>query len=77
VTTGGSVREVIDVVLAAGAGVAAVGALVRRAPVDFGVPTAVLLELPIESFEPDACPLCAKGVPIQEPGSRFASERAR
>jgi orotate phosphoribosyltransferase len=73
VTTGGSVREVLDVVRAAGGCVVAVGALVRRAPVEFGVPTVVLLELPIASFDPADCPLCASGVPIVEPGSRFAS----
>lgn len=77
VTTGGSVREVIDVVRAAGAEVVAVAALVRRQPVDFGVPTVVLLELPIASYDPSECPLCAAGVPTTEPGSRFASEAAR
>jgi orotate phosphoribosyltransferase len=71
VTTGGSVREVIDVVVAHGARVAGVGAIVRRAPVEFGVPTYSLLDLPIESYEPEACPQCAAGEPITEPGSRF------
>jgi orotate phosphoribosyltransferase len=70
VTTGGSVREVMDVVRAAGAETAAVGALVRRAPADFGVPAEVLLDLPIASYAADACPLCAGGRPIIEPGSR-------
>lgn len=77
VTTGGSVREVIDVVRAAGAEVVAVAALVRREPVEFGVPAVVLLELPIASYDPSDCPLCAAGVPITEPGSRFASEAVR
>jgi len=71
VTTGGSVREVLDVVRAHGATVAGVGAIVRRAPVDFGVPTTALLELPIASFEPGECPQCAVGEPLAEPGSRF------
>jgi orotate phosphoribosyltransferase len=73
VTTGGSVREVLDVVRARGASVAGVGVIVRRAPADFGVPTTALLDLPIESFEPDRCPQCAAGEPIAEPGSRFLS----
>jgi orotate phosphoribosyltransferase len=77
VTTGRSVREVLDVVRATGADVVAVGALVRRAPVDFGVPTAVLLDLPIESFDPAECPLCARGLPLVEPGSRFTGEPSR
>ncbi|HEX3549204.1 MAG TPA: orotate phosphoribosyltransferase [Candidatus Elarobacter sp.] len=71
VTTGGSVREVIDVVRAHGAEPAAVGVVVQRAPADFGVPAFALLDLPIESFAPDACPQCAAGEPISEPGSRF------
>ena len=73
VTTGGSVREVLDVVRARGASVAGVGVIVRRAPADFGVPTTALLDLPIESYEPDRCPQCAAGEPITEPGSRFLS----
>jgi orotate phosphoribosyltransferase len=71
VTTGGSVREVIDVVRAHGATVAGVGVIVRRAWTDFGVPTTALLDLPIESFDPERCPQCAAGEPIAEPGSRF------
>jgi orotate phosphoribosyltransferase len=71
VTTGGSIREVIDVVRARGAEVAGVGIIVQRAPADFGVPTAALLDLPIESYDPERCPQCAAGEPITEPGSRF------
>jgi orotate phosphoribosyltransferase len=71
VTTGLSVREVIDVVTAQGAEVAGVGAIVRRAPIEFDVPTYSLLDLPIESHEPASCPQCAAGEPLTEPGSRF------
>jgi orotate phosphoribosyltransferase len=73
ITTGKSVQEVIDVVREGGASVAAVGIIVRREPVDLGVPTVALLELPVESFDPSTCPLCASGVPLSEPGSRFLS----
>jgi orotate phosphoribosyltransferase len=75
VTTGGSVREVIEVVRAAGATVAAVGIIVRRAPADFGVPSIALLDLPIESYEPELCPQCAAGEALTEPGSRFLSQK--
>jgi orotate phosphoribosyltransferase len=71
VTTGMSVREVLDVVRATGADVAGVGAIVRRAAVDFGVPTTVLLDLPIASYAPEACPQCGRGEALTEPGSRF------
>jgi orotate phosphoribosyltransferase len=73
ITTGKSVREVMDVVRAEGATVVAVAIIVRREPIDLGVPTVALLDLPVESFDPSACPLCAKGSPVTEPGSRFLS----
>jgi orotate phosphoribosyltransferase len=71
VTTGGSVREVLEVVRAHGALTVAVGAIVRRQPADFGVPTIALLDLPVVSYDPAECPQCASGEPLSEPGSRF------
>ena len=44
VTTGLSVREVIDVVRKHGAQVAGVGIIVQRGDADFGVPTHALAE---------------------------------
>jgi len=76
VTTGGSVREVLDVVRARGAEPVGIGVIVRRAPTDFGLPTAALLDLPMESYDPEACPQCAAGEPLVEPGSRFLSHGA-
>lgn len=72
VTTGLSIREVIDVVRAGGASIGAVAIVVQREPVDFGIPTIVLLEVPVESYKPTDCPLCARGVPLTDPGSRRA-----
>lgn len=71
VTTGLSVREILDIVRASGATIAAVAIVVRRAQIEFGVPTIALLDLPIESYDPAACPQCAAGMAITEPGSRF------
>lgn len=71
VTTGGSIREIIDVLRARGVNPAAAGIIVRREPVAFDVPSFALLDLPVESFEPAACPFCAQDVPITSPGSRF------
>ncbi len=70
VTTGMSVREVIEVVRSYGASVAGVGVIVERGSADFGVPTHALLELPIESFDAADCPQCKAGEPITDPGSR-------
>lgn len=73
VTTGGSVREVLDIVRRSGATAAGLGIIVRREPVDFGLPTIALVELPIASYAPEDCPDCKAQKPITEPGSRFLS----
>jgi orotate phosphoribosyltransferase len=72
VTTGLSVREVIDVVRARGAQIVGVGIVVRRGGADFGVPTHALLDLPIVSYDAAECPQCRAGEPIADPGSRRA-----
>lgn len=72
VTTGGSVREVIDIVQANGGIVAGVGVVVDRTAgkVDFGTRLESVVSMEIESYEPDECPLCKEGKPIVKPGSR-------
>ena len=70
VTTGGSVKEVLDVVRKTGASVAGVGVIVRRGQADFGVPTHALLDMPIVSHDPQACPQCKAGESVTDPGSR-------
>ncbi|HWC14394.1 MAG TPA: orotate phosphoribosyltransferase [Actinomycetota bacterium] len=74
VTTGGSALEVVDLVRAAGGEAIGVGALIDRGdplrPASFGVPLRALLKLEVASWEPGACPLCADGRPLEDPGSR-------
>ncbi|MDI3534900.1 MAG: orotate phosphoribosyltransferase [Thermosediminibacterales bacterium] len=72
VTTGGSVKEVIDLVKAQKGNIAGVGLFVDRSggKVDFGVETKALLSLEIESYPPDECPICRKNIPLVKPGSR-------
>ncbi len=72
ITTGGSVLEVMDVVRSHGAEIVGVGAIVMRAPVDFGLPTHALLDLPLASYVAAECPQCKDGRPITDPGSRRA-----
>jgi orotate phosphoribosyltransferase len=74
ITTGGSTREVLEAVRARGARVLAVGSLVDRSggAVDLGVPCRSLLELEVEAYPADACPLCAQGSKPEKPGSRAA-----
>jgi orotate phosphoribosyltransferase len=71
ITTGLSVREVIDVVTAEGGVPAAAAVVVQRGAAGVGAPLYALLDLPMESYEPAACPQCAAGEPLDEPGSRF------
>ena len=72
VTTGGSVREVIDLVRANGGEVIGVGVVVDRTggKIDFGVPLESVISIDVVSFEPEDCPLCKAGVPVVKPGSR-------
>jgi orotate phosphoribosyltransferase len=73
-TTGGSTQEAIHVVEEAGGRVIAAGALIDRSGgrIEFPVETNALIELPIESYEPEECPLCRQGSAAVKPGSRFA-----
>lgn len=70
VTTGGSAKEVLDVVRGSGAHIVGVGVIVRRGEADFGVRTHALLDMPIESHDPQECPQCKAGEAITDPGSR-------
>lgn len=74
VTTGGSVKEVMELIRAHGGNVAGVGSVVDRSNgnVDFGVPFKAVLSVEVVSYAPDDCPLCAQGVPAVKPGSRKA-----
>ncbi|MDP6966370.1 MAG: phosphoribosyltransferase family protein, partial [Candidatus Marinimicrobia bacterium] len=70
VTTGGSVRELLQIAEDHGATVAGVACLADRTErgVDFGCPTTALVHYPAVSWEPDACPLCMKDVPLTTRG---------
>ncbi|MGE5371847.1 MAG: orotate phosphoribosyltransferase [Solirubrobacterales bacterium] len=73
ITTGGSVKEVMDVVKAQGGVVVGVAVLVDRSSgsVDFGVKTVSTLTLDVQSWPSDSCPLCKEGAqPPTKPGSR-------
>lgn len=72
ITTGGSVKEVMDIVKDLEATVAGVAVLVDRSAgkVDLGVRTESLLSLNVESYLPEECPLCKENIPLVKPGSR-------
>ena len=70
VTTGGSVQEVLEVIKEKGGEVVGVALLVDRSggKANFGVRTESLLTLEVPTYQPDTCPLCAKGVPMTKRG---------
>ena len=75
VTTGGSVKEVVDLLRARSVEVVGVGAVVDRSngKIDFGVPFHALVSMEVESWEAGDCPLCRENVPIAKPGSRASA----
>ena len=74
ITTGGSTRDVIDVLTSSGARVLAAGSVIDRSGgrADLGVPRVALATLDAISYAPEDCPLCKQGVPLEKPGSRPA-----
>jgi orotate phosphoribosyltransferase len=72
ITTGGSTREVIDVVTAMGGIAVAAGSIIDRSggTADLGIPRVALETLSVPVWEPERCPLCLKGEPVAKPGSR-------
>jgi orotate phosphoribosyltransferase len=74
ITTGGSTREVIDIVRMYGAEPAAAGSIIDRSggAVDLGIPRVALETLQVTAYDPAVCPLCAAGEPVVKPGSRPA-----
>ena len=71
-TTGGSVREIMQVAQERQGQVMGVGAILNRSPgqIDLGVPLHALALLQIQNYRPDACPLCQQGSQPVKPGSR-------
>jgi orotate phosphoribosyltransferase len=72
VTTGGSTRETIAAIQAAGGSVVGAGTLVDRSggTVDIGGRRAALLTLSVPAYDPSDCPQCKAGLPAVKPGSR-------
>src|SRR5437867_5475163 len=71
-TTGGSTRETMQVARASGGQVVGAASIVNRSGgrAEFDMPFASLLDIDLPTYEPDKCPLCAKGLPVIKPGSR-------
>ena len=71
-TTGGSIREVVDCVEAAGGAVVGVGSLIDRSggAAHFPLKRAALATVKATTWKPEECPLCRAGSQAVKPGSR-------
>jgi len=72
ITTGGSVREIIEICRKKNANVKAIVSIVDRSPgIDFeGIPYFYLIRFDIDKYDPSICPFCAKNIDIDYPGSK-------
>jgi len=73
ITTGGSVREVMEIVKEQGGEVVGIAVLVDRSngTIDFGTKLSAALTTEVISYDPDNCPICKEGkLPAIKPGSR-------
>jgi orotate phosphoribosyltransferase len=71
-TTGGSVKEVMELMKQNQADIAGVASMVDRSggKAEFNVPFYCTFEMEVTNYAPEDCPLCKKGIPINKPGSR-------
>lgn len=72
VATGGSVREVMEIVRAGGGEVVHIAALVdsTQGQLHFGAPFTALCHARVHRYDPADCPLCRSGVPLSPPKGR-------
>lgn len=77
ITTGGSVKEIVEIVQGMGGKVEGIGVTVDRSKpslsdelATLNLPLNSLLRIDIETYSPEECPICKKGIPLQKPGSK-------
>jgi len=72
ITTGGSAKEVVDMLTERGVVVIAVASIIDRSggAADFGIPFHSLAKVEVETHKPEGCPMCKAGDEAVKPGSR-------
>lgn len=72
ITSGGSVKEVIDIVESVRGYPIGIGAIVDRSEgvVKFDMPLFSTIQVKAVTYEPERCPLCNQKIPLIKPGSR-------
>ncbi|HZJ42474.1 MAG TPA: orotate phosphoribosyltransferase [Pyrinomonadaceae bacterium] len=75
ITTGGSTRETIEALQAAGASVVGAASIIDRSKgdADVGVPRITLASLKVSSVDAPNCDACRQGEPVIKPGSKKQS----
>ena len=78
ITTGLSVREVIELVASKGVELVGIASIVERSKekIDFPVKQESLLRIEVPTFSKETCPMCKKGSTPVKPGSRDSSFRS-
>ncbi len=74
ITTGGSTRDVIEILQGLSVKVLAAGSIIDRSGgiADVTVPRTALATLRVAAHYPEQCPMCKLGIPAIKPGSRPA-----
>ncbi len=77
VTTGKSTRETAEVITSLGGEVIGFASILNRSgkPNPFDLPYTALMSLDLETFSESECPLCARGVALDAPGSRYSAAK--
>jgi orotate phosphoribosyltransferase len=75
ITTGGSVREVIEIIENAKGYPVGIGAIVDRSEdeKDFDIPLFAPVQVKALTYQPERCPLCRQNIPLIKPGSKEIS----
>jgi len=76
ITTGTSVKEIIEIMRRNGTKVVGIGAICDRSskPIDFGTRFENLIKLDIKNYSAQDCPLCKEGISIRKPGSKMVDK---
>jgi orotate phosphoribosyltransferase len=75
ITTGGSVQEVIEIVKSNNGIVVGVASIVDRSNGKVTLPNFhPVLTMEAITYQPETCPLCSQGIPVEKPGSRKLSQ---
>lgn len=77
VTTGKSTRETADVIAQHGGDVIGFASILNRSGKSnpFDKPYTALMSLDLQTYSEEACPLCASGVALDAPGSRYSAAK--